>query len=130
MPEIDNPDIILMIIGAVLCFFLLIVILLVARTNKLLRKSHSVTVEHNKSLTDTMEMLVKRSEDSNIEYRQLQTDLALNELYDGASDVYLQAIQAAKVGATANEIVEEFGVIHNEAELLVSVHGSRAPVAV
>lgn len=130
MPAIDNPDIIYMIIGATVCFFLLIVIVMVARTNSLLKKSLGASVDLNKSLTNTIEMLVQRTEDFNKEYKQLQADLALNELYDGASDVYLQAIQAANSGSTANEIAEEYGVIHSEAELIVAVHGARKRVAV
>lgn len=130
MPAIDNPDIIYMIIGATMCFFLLIVIVMVARTNSLLKKSLGVSINHNKSLTGTIEMLVQRTEEFNKEYKQLQTDLALNELYDGASDVYFQAIQAANAGATAHEIAEEHGVIHSEAELIVAVHGARKRVAV
>ncbi len=129
MPAIDNPDIIYMIVGATACFFLLIGILMVARTNNLLKKSQRVVLDHNKSLTDTIGILIKRTEDFNTQYRQLQTDLALNELYDGASDVYLQAIQAAKAGATASEIAQDCGVIHSEAELIVSVHAPRKPVA-
>ncbi len=81
---------------------------------------------HHQSVREAIESLSEKTQQLATEYRQLQTDLALNELYTGSSDMYLQAINAAKSGASAVEIAEQYGMISSEAELITSIHGARS----
>ncbi|MCB1754150.1 MAG: DUF2802 domain-containing protein [Gammaproteobacteria bacterium] len=100
-----------------------------ARANKVLRQQLHYTKEHNDKLLGLLQTLTDRTDQLAAEYRQLQTDLALKELYKGATDEYLQAINAAKSGADAAEIADSFGMINSEAELIVSIHGAHKQVA-
>ena len=125
MPVIENTELIFLAMGAAICFLLLLVVFSLSRNNRLLRKNLHSVEEQNRNLNDSLQNLVKRTEEFGEEYRQLQTDLALRGLYEGSSDAYLQAINAAKSGLPASEIADNFGMIKSEAELIVSIHGIR-----
>lgn len=125
MPVIENTELIFLAMGAAICFLLLLLVFSLFRNNRILRKNLQAIESQNRGLAESLQSLVQRTESFGEEYRQLQTDLALKGLYDGSSDAYLQAINAAKSGTSAIEIADNFGMIKSEAELIVSIHGVR-----
>jgi hypothetical protein len=125
MLAIEDPMLILMAIGAVIGLLLLIMIFSLGRHKKLLRKSLQANEQFHqlasKSLSALSAQQVLLLEQNSL----LQKELTQNELYESKSDTYLQAINAAKSGVCAAEITDNYGLIASEAELLVSVHGTR-----
>lgn len=125
----ENPTLIFMGLGAIVSCLLVLMVFVLMRSNSLLRKNLRAVDAHNQGLREAIQSLVARTEQFGEEYRRLQTDLALKGLYQDASDAYLQAINAAKSGASADHIADNFGLIKSEAELLVAIHGVQDTVA-
>ncbi len=125
MLTIENIETVYMIIGGVICLLLLLLLFSMARNNGLLKKNIELVRSQNDSLILSLNSLTDKTEELGKEYQQLQADLIVKELYDGQSDAYMQAINAARSGASSAEIIDDYGLIKTEADLLVSIHGIR-----
>ncbi len=125
MLALENTETVYMILGATICVLLLIIILSMGRQNRLLRNNLEAITNQTTSLLMSIETLTEQTEEFGREYKKLQNDFVVKELYSAGTGSYQQAINAAKSGAEAPEIVENYGMTKNEAELLVSIHGSR-----
>ena len=73
-------------------------------------------LQYLKQTTDNLEQ----------ENRELRREMDLRGLYKGETDTHLQAIHAARAGASAEEIAQTHNLIIAEAELIVSMHGNQA----
>ena len=56
--------------------------------------------------------------------QSLQKEVDIRDLYNGETDRYLQAINAAKTGLNMEHLMDQFDLIEAEAELIISMHGA------
>ena len=54
----------------------------------------------------------------------LQKEVDMRDLYNGETDRFLQAINAAKSGLNKEHLMDQFDLIEAEAELIISMHGA------
>lgn len=125
MLALENTETIIMTLGTTIVVLLLFVILTLVRQNQLLRKNLKLIARQTESLEISIDALADRTQDFGKEYKKLQADMVVKELYSAGTGSYQQAINAAKGGADAWELVEKFGMNKSEAELLVSIHGKQ-----
>lgn len=79
--------------------------------------------EDLRALTSSAIAMGKRLQDLEGQVNYLSEKLQQLELHDGGRGIYLQAIRAASHGASADQLVADFDLAFNEAELIVSIHG-------
>lgn len=59
-------------------------------------------------------------------FQSLQKEVDVRDLYDGETDRYLQAINAAKSGLDIEHLQTQFEITSSEAELIISMHGKKS----
>ena len=72
-------------------------------------------LQHHDGLLETLQQ----------NHEQLRKEVNVQSVYKdhGEVDSYLQAINSAKAGVTVDYLVENYGMIPAEAELIISMHG-------
>lgn len=126
MPSLDNNDVIFLFSIAIVLALLLIIVSL-WRGNRLLRdflKSAKPTDTSGES-KEAIDKLGNKMDSVSQEINDIKSQIVDKPVYEGESDAYLQAINAARAGADALELESRFGMSASEAELLVSVHGQK-----
>jgi|GEM_PF-5179225 len=126
MPDLGNINfIILFQITGLLAIFAIGVVLLIDhfRQNKNLRTDVENQQEQIAEMFKIVQYLKQATDDLEQDNKELRKEMDLRGLYDGATDTHLQAINAARAGATAENIAENYNLIAAEAELIVSMHG-------
>jgi len=126
---LENTEIIYIAIGITMSVLLFIIVLSMMSNNMLLKKNISLLEYQNHSMLESLEALTTKTQEFGKEYEKLQTDLVVNEHYSSGSGSYGQAIKAVQSGASAEDIVRNYGMIDSEAELLVAIHGGGFSVA-
>jgi regulator of replication initiation timing len=56
------------------------------------------------------------------ELNKLREDFDLRELYGEDSSVYFEAIKKARNGASLDDLISEYGIDKNEADLIIHTH--------
>ena len=126
MPELSDLNFIhlFQIIGAIsLLVVLRLLITDSSKENKILHANVETQRLQIAELLKAVQYLSQTTEDLKQEKKQLRKEIDTRGLYDGATDTHLQAINAARAGATAKDIAENYNLIATEAELIVSMHG-------
>ncbi|MDO6460392.1 DUF2802 domain-containing protein [Granulosicoccaceae sp. 1_MG-2023] len=124
MPSFDNNDVIVLVSIAIVLALLLIIVSL-WRGNRLMRdvlKSSRTEVQPGVD-REAVDQLGEKMDSVSQEISDIKGQILDKPVYEGESDAYLQAINAARAGADALELESRFGMSASEAELLVSVHG-------
>lgn len=126
MPSLDNNDVIFLFSIAIVLALLLIIVSL-WRGNRLLRDflKSAKSSEPSKDSKEAMDKLGNKMDSVSQEINDIKSQIVDKPVYEGESDAYLQAINAARAGADALELESRFGMSASEAELLVSVHGQK-----
>lgn len=122
---LDSISPFMLLFASTVCTLLLILLVVVLRSQRRMHKyfhqQHDVSEQLRAELNTLRTELTEHSE----RYQQLCQQLAINERYEGhQSELYLEAINAAKTGATMEHLVKRYQVSQSEAELIVSMHGS------
>jgi len=113
----------LIILLGIAMVFAMIAMTMIANTR---RDGH---VKENLELKDVqIARLTTELETLNEACQAMQKEVNLKDLYEGESDRYLQAINAAKSGFTQHQLMEQYDLIEAEAELIISIHGDETRV--
>ena len=109
---------------AVTAWLLLIVLLWqLRRGQRALKAQLAALAQEGARQRDAIDALSARLDEQLAGAQRQAKERALAERFDGRQDHYLDAINAAKAGASAEHLIERYQVVQSEAELIVSMHG-------
>ncbi len=96
------------------------------------RKLHAVIDSQNRQMVNLLRdygALRQRQEELGRELQALRREFNLREVYSDRSTPYTEAIELARQGATARELVIQLGLDETEATLIVNNYGPRQDAA-